>query len=193
MSIQGFWPVTLTDKDVTLRPLRYSDRTAWREVRSRNREWLRRWDATMPNEGKSQGQRPPSFFSMVNLLRREAKEGRVLPFAITLEGAFVGQLTVGGIWGGSSRSAYFGYWIDQKVAGRGIMTRAVNLAATYCFEEMKLHRIEINVRPENEASRAVAIKCGFYEESFRPRYLHIDGDWRDHISYVKFRDTHEHK
>ena len=112
-----------------------------------------------------------------------------MPFAIEFEGSFVGQLTAGGIWGGSSRGCFFGYWIDQAVAGRGLMSRSVGLATDYCFDVMKMHRIEINIRPENLPSRAVAEKCGYTEESFRPRYLHIDGDWRDHVSYVRFRDT----
>ena len=47
-----------------------------------------------------------------------------------------------------------------------------------------LHRVELNVRPENERSRRVAGKVGFREEGLRRRYLHIDGGWRDHICYA---------
>ena len=53
------------------------------------------------------------------------------------------------------------------------------------LNQLALHRIEINLRPENEASRRVAEKCGYLFEGLRPRYLHIDGDWRDHLTYVK--------
>jgi len=187
--IPGYWPVELTDGDLILRPLRFSDRAAWREIRRRNADWLRPWDATLPPEGKKEGMQPPTFFAMLRAMRREAREGRAMPFAIEFKGRFVGQLTVGSIFGGSSRSAFFGYWIDQTVAGQGLMTRSVNLATDYCLNTMLMHRIEINIRPENAASRAVAEKCGYHFESFRPRYLHIDGDWRDHVSYVRFRDT----
>jgi ribosomal-protein-alanine N-acetyltransferase len=48
-----------------------------------------------------------------------------------------------------------------------------------------LHRIEINLRPENEASKKVAIKAGYLLEGARNKYLHIAGDWRDHITFVK--------
>jgi ribosomal-protein-alanine N-acetyltransferase len=189
MTVPGFWPVTLTEGGLVLRPLRLSDRRAWREVRKRNKQWLSQWDATMPAEGQIVGQRPPNYNMMMRIMRKEAREGRALPFAIEFEGRFVGQLTVGGIWGGSSRGAFFGYWIDESVAGRGLMTKSVELATDYCLNTMMLHRIEINVRPENAASCAVALKAGFTQESYRPRYLHIDGDWRDHIGFVKFRDT----
>ena len=30
----------------------------------------------------------------------------------------------------------------------------------------------------------VAEKLGFRDEGMRPRLLHIDGDWRDHLSYA---------
>lgn len=191
MTIPGFWPVVLTDGDLVLRPLRWSDRKPWREIRTRNVDYLTPWDATMPPEGRTPGMRPPTFTTMLRIMRREAREGRALPFALEYQGKFVGQLTVGSIWGGSSRGAYFGYWIDQAVSGHGLMTRAVALATDYCLNSMHMHRIEINIRPENNASRAVAEKCGYHVESFRPRYLHIDGEWRDHVSYVRFRDTPE--
>lgn len=191
MTIPGYWPIVLTDGDLVLRPLRLLDRRPWQEIRRRNAEYLQPWDASMPPEGKVEGMRPPTFFTMLRIMRREAREGRAMPFALAYRGKFVGQLTVGSIWGGSSRGAYFGYWIDQAVSGQGLMTRAVALATEYCLDSMHMHRIEINIRPENTASRQVAEKCGYHIESFRPRYLHIDGAWRDHVSYVRFRDTLE--
>jgi ribosomal-protein-alanine N-acetyltransferase len=106
-----------------------------------------------------------------------------MPFVVTFGGLLVGQLTVGGISWGSLRSAHIGYWVDQEVAGRGIMPTAVAMATDHCFA-VGLHRMEINIRPENVASRRVVEKLGFRPEGLRPRYLHIDGDWRDHLSFA---------
>jgi ribosomal-protein-alanine N-acetyltransferase len=108
----------------------------------------------------------------------------MLPLAITWDGRFVGQLTVGGITWGSQRGAHMGYWVDRRFAGRGIMPTAVALAADYAFTELGLHRIEINIRPENTPSRRVVEKLGFRDEGIRQRYLHIAGDWRDHLCYA---------
>ena len=126
---------------------------------------------------------PPTYSAMVRRLRTEAREGRTMPFVITFGGDLVGQLTVGGISWGSLRSAHIGYWVDRRVAGRGIMPTAVAMATDHCFA-IGLHRIEINIRPENMASRRVVEKLGFRPEGLRPRYLHIDGDWRDHLSFA---------
>ena len=178
------WPVTLACGDVGLRPLRQTDVRRWREVRRRNAEWLRPWEATLPMEGLTTGDVIPTFALMVRRLRREAREGRMLPWALTYQGDLVGQVTVGGITWGSLRSAYIGYWIDQDVAGRGITPTGVAMALDYCFEELKLHRIEINIRPENAASLRVVDKLGLRLEGDRLAYLHIDGEWRDHLVFV---------
>ncbi len=180
------WPVTLTHGDITLRPLRQSDARRWREVRRRNLEWLRPWEATLPPEARAEGDVIPTFGMMVRRLRREAKDGRTLPWALVYQGDLVGQVTVGGIAWGSLRAAYIGYWIDSAVAGRGIMPTAVAMAIDHCLESMGLHRLEINIRPENAASLRVVEKLGLRLEGERAAYLHIDGDWRDHVSYVVY-------
>jgi ribosomal-protein-alanine N-acetyltransferase len=180
------WPVTLTQDDVTLRPLRVSDAGRWREVRRRNVEWLRPWEATLPSEALAEGESPPTFGMMVRRLRREAKEGRTLPWVVSYQGALVGQVTVGGIAWGSLRAAYIGYWIDSAVAGRGIMPLAVAMACDYSFDVMRLHRIEINIRPENSASLRVVEKLELRQEGRRAEYLHIDGAWRDHVTFVVY-------
>jgi ribosomal-protein-alanine N-acetyltransferase len=174
------WPVTLTEGAITLRPLRQRDAREWRAVRSRNADWLRPWEATSPEPVVDS---PPTFSAMVRRLKAEARDGRTMPLVITFGDALVGQLTVGGISWGSLRSAHIGYWVDQRVAGRGIMPTAVAMATDHCFAA-GLHRIEINIRPENLASRRVVEKLGFRPEGMRPRYLHIDGDWRDHLSFA---------
>lgn len=172
--------MTLRDGRVELRPLRSRDAAAWREVRRRNVEWLRPWEATSP----SPTDRPPSFGQMTRRLGGQARRGEALPFALTYDGAFAGQVTVSGITWGSACSASIGYWVDGALAGRGIMPAAVALATDHCFGIIGLHRIEINIRPENLASRRVVEKLGFREEGLRPRLLHIDGQWADHISYA---------
>ena len=162
---------------VGLRPLAMSDATAWNDVRRRNTEWLRPWEATVPPGDR---EAPRTFRALVRDLRHQAREGRALPFAVTLDEQFVGQLTVNNIVGGSARWGQIGYWVDQRVAGRGVIPTAVALAVDHCLLERGLHRIEVAIRPENAASLRVVEKLGLTEVGYAPRYLHIDGGWRDH-------------
>lgn len=182
------WPVTLRHGPVMLAPLRHRDGGVWERVRRENNEWLRPWEATLPS-GSEPG--PATYAGLVRALARQAREGRMLPWLVWWDptdgrhyGQLAGQLTVSGIVGGSASWGQIGYWVDQRLAGRGIIPTAVALAVDYCFTAMRLHRVEIAIRPENVRSLRVVAKLGFRPEGLRPRYLHIDGDWRDHLVFA---------
>jgi len=180
------WPYLITDQEITLRPLRFRDRSIWHRVRRENAQWLAPWEATRP---AIEGDGPlPTFFEMVRYYNKEGRELRSISLAIWLRTdkgeLFIGQITLGGIVFGAYRGAHIGYWIDQRYANRGYTSRAVRALTEFAFNELQLHRIEINLRPENGASRKVAEKSGYHFEGVRSRYLHIAGDWRDHLSFV---------
>lgn len=173
-----WWPVRLQAGRVGLRRIAYSDASAWSRLRNANVDWLGPWESTRP---PGLGSRPPRYRSMTRELRRQGREGRALPFVVTFDGdEMVGQLTVTGIVWGSARWAQLGYWIDEPLAGRGIIPTAVAMACDHCFFTMGLHRMEVAIRPENTASLRVVEKLGFTEIGYAPRYLHIAGTWRDH-------------
>lgn len=167
---------------VLLRPLRLRDKRAWLELRRRNHDWLKPWEATSPNQIHFD---PPRYWELVLFQRREARALRSLAMMIWVDGQMVGQINLGGIAFGALRGANIGYWIDQGHSNRGITTEAVITLTEYAFVELRLHRIEIAFRPENDASKRVAEKSGYSYEGMRPRFLHIDGQWRDHIVYVR--------
>jgi ribosomal-protein-alanine N-acetyltransferase len=173
------WPVELSEGNVVLRALRRRDARRWRELRLANAAWLAPWEATQPNP-----ERPPSFPEMVGALSREARAGRCLPFVVEVDGVLVGQVTVSGITWGSMRSGHIGYWIDRDAAGRGVIPTAVAMVVDHCFFDLGLHRVEVNIRPENVASLRVVEKLGFRPEGIRRAFLHIDGAWRDHASFA---------
>ena len=171
------WPERLTQGDVTLRPLSPRDAKAWRQIRSRNADWLGPWDATRPPGADS---RAKSFTELARQLARMARAGQTMPFALEVRGEFAGQVTVNNIVRGSAQFASVGYWLDRRYAGRGIMPLAVAMVIDHCFWTAGLHRIEICIRPENSNSLRVVEKLGIKEIGYAPRFLHIDGEWRDH-------------
>lgn len=180
------WPVTLECGDLVLRPIRYRDKKEWTEVRGRNSEWLAPWEASNPDPAGGL----PSYRQMVRSLNAQAAQATALPFLITerVPGAakapIVGQLTVSSIMWGSAMMATLGYWVDQSRAGRGIAPTAVALATDHCFRALGLHRMEINIRPQNSPSLRVVEKLGFRDEGYRQRYLHINGAWADHRTFA---------
>jgi ribosomal-protein-alanine N-acetyltransferase len=183
--MKSSWPIEINGHDISLRPLRFRDKTQWNRVRAENRDWLSPWEATIPHSGEESYNQLPSFFEMVRILNTEARSGRSLSFAIWHQSQMIGQITLGGVMYGAMRGGHIGYWIDRNFANRGFTTQAVEILTQYAFTEINLHRLEINLRPENASSRRVAEKAGYIFEGERPRYLHIDGQWRDHITFVK--------
>jgi ribosomal-protein-alanine N-acetyltransferase len=188
------WPVSLAHDDVGVRPLRLRDAAAWVEVRQANEEWLAPWEGSPASAG------PPTatwaernsaavFTAMLRQHRTEARAGRALPCAVTWQGRLVGQVTVTGIVRGAFDSCHVGYWVDGRVAGRGIAPTALALVVDHCLGPVGLHRVEANVRPGNVASLRVVEKLGFREEARHERYLYIDGDWRDHVGFALTDDS----
>ncbi|UVJ38475.1 GNAT family N-acetyltransferase [Arthrobacter sp. CJ23] len=182
----AIWPVTLEHGDLALRPIRYRDRREWTEVRSRNTDWLAPWEASNP----APGGHLPNYRQMVASLNEQARHASALPFVITertpgfREPRIVGQLTVSSIVWGSAMMATLGYWVDQARAGHGIAPTAVAMATDHCFRTLGLHRMEINIRPENAPSLRVVEKLGFRDEGHRERFLHINGEWADHRTFA---------
>lgn len=170
---------TLSHGDVTIRPIRLRDARSLERELLDNRGWLRRWEATNPVG-------PMNFDvrgSIRNLLSH-AREGFGLPYLIEHGGELAGQLNVSSIAYGSLSSATIGYWVSERFAGKGVTPTAVALATDHCFFTMGLHRMEICIRPENEPSLRVVEKLGFRYEGLRRRYIHINGDWRDHFCFA---------
>ena len=181
----GLWPATVTARrigsaPVILRPLRGKDRREWEALRAENIEWLRPWEATSPEPVTTR----LAFRQLLRHFDREAADGRLQPFVIETEGRLVGQMHLFGIAWGSLRSASAGYWVAESVAGQGIMPLALAAACDHAFLGLGLHRVEVNIRPENTASLRVVKKLGFRDEGLRLRYLHIAGEWRDHRSFA---------
>jgi ribosomal-protein-alanine N-acetyltransferase len=92
----------------------------------------------------------------------------------------IGVCNLSQIFLGNLKSAFLGYWIGAKFAGQGYMTEALGLVLSYAFEDLRLHRIEANVQPDNLNSKALVARLGFRLEGFSPRYLKVAGRWKDH-------------
>lgn len=181
------WPTALVCGDIGVRPFRLRDAQAWSESRIRNKEWLAPWEGRQPSLPPSTWEErhsPAAFAAMLRGMRRDARAGRGLPFAVMLSGSLVGQVTVSNVVRGAFQSASVGYWIDRSAAGRGVIPTALALVVDHCFGAVGLHRIEANIRPENEPSLRVMRKLGFREEGLHRKFLYIDDGWRDHLAFA---------
>lgn len=165
---------------VTLRPLHREDRADWDRMRREEADWLRPWEATLPS-----GSGPPAPFRRVRRdLERAARRGEVLPFGIDLDHRLVGQMHLFDIVWGSRHTGTAGYWLSRAATGRGVATWSLAMLIDFSIREAGLHRVEVNVRPENERSLAVVRRLGLREEGLRRGLVHVDGRWRDHVGFA---------
>lgn len=104
-------------------------------------------------------------------------------------GGIVGVVNLTEIIRGPLLSAFLGFYGSAEQAGRGLMAESVRLVVAHAFGPLGLHRVEANIQPDNERSRALARSCGFSQEGLSPRYLMIGGRWRDHERWAILADA----
>ena len=123
---------------IAIRLVRARDARALQNELLTNRSWLKPWEATSPDG-------PVSFDMRLGIRRllQQHRDGQGVPFVMEYDGEIAGQLNVWGIARGSLASATIGYWVSERFAGRGITPTSVALATDACFDEMRLHRMEI--------------------------------------------------
>jgi ribosomal-protein-alanine N-acetyltransferase len=160
---------------VELRDLKKRDARKLQTLLIKDRAWLSPWEATTPGI-----RYPVDARDLISNLLYQQRKGSGLAFVIEVEGELAGQINVANILYGSVSSASIGYWIGKDFAGRGAMPIAVALTIDHLFDELHLHRVEIDIRPENDASLRVVQKLQLREEGIKERFIHIDGQWRDH-------------
>ena len=163
---------------MAISPPTEADETAFLEAMRRSRRLHGRW-ARMPET-------PEAF---ATYLAKSAEPRRSYYLARLRDGgAIVGYLNLGEIIRGSLDQAYIGYGGVAGHAGKGYMSDAMQLVLREAFVSLKLHRIEANIQPGNELSIALARRNGFELEGFSPRYLKINGRWRDHERWAITRE-----
>ena len=108
-----------------------------------------------------------------------------------LSGAMVGEIEFFPI-----TTYLHGYEISYQLfgsghAGRGDTTEAVNLLVGYLFGRRQVNRMQLNIHPDNAASRRIAEKCGFMLEGrMRGCWFH-QGRFHDLEVWSLLREEHE--
>lgn len=121
-------------------------------------------------------------------LRRNRREDVSTLLICRTDGGIAGVATLSRIVRGAFQSAMLGYYAFAPSSGQGLMTEGIEAMVAHAFEVLGLHRVEVNIQPENKRSIALAQRCGFFREGFSPRYLKVGGRWRDHERWALLTD-----
>jgi len=126
------------------------------------------------------------FTAFLNRAAREDQASYLIRH--TACGGLIGYVNINNIVRGALRSGYLGYAAFRAHAGRGLMTAGLSAVVTDAFSRIALHRLEANIQPDNTPSLNLVRRLGFRREGFSPRYLLIDGQWRDHERWAMLAD-----
>ena len=174
----------LSGKRLTLKTLNPAYADEMLEYYNNNKEHLHEVEPT----------RDQSFYSVEvqrNILVENYKQnlnGTALDMGIFIDDEFIGKIKLSNIVYGVFKSAFVGYSIDKDHQGKGYMKESLNLVLEYAFDVMGLHRIEASTLLDNEKSQGVLNACGFIKVGVNPKYLFINGEWRDHITFSKIAE-----
>ena len=112
------------------------------------------------------------------------KQGELLAMMVEVNGELAGYVTLGAVQRGALSQGILGYWIISRWAGKGVTSLAAAAVIDLVLGPLNLHRVEVNVRPENIPSLALCRKLGLREEGYRERYMNIGGKWADHVLFA---------
>lgn len=161
-------------KRIFLRRPAPQDRREYLALRRRSASFLRPWEPR-PSAKSAAARQFAAWLSSARSGRSEK-----LLLCSNEDGAILGAINLNEIVRGPAQTAYLGYWIGAPYAKRGYMTEGLPLALRHAFQVLGLHRVEANIMPTNRPSLALVTRAKFRREGYSPRYLKIDGRWRDH-------------
>jgi ribosomal-protein-alanine N-acetyltransferase len=113
-------------------------------------------------------------------VQRSRKSSNACHFVCTRDGDLAGVININEIVRGVFCSGYLGYYAFVPHDGCGYMRSGLTTVIQRAFRRYGLHRLEANIQPENARSIALVRSLGFEREGHSPRYLKINGRWRDH-------------
>ncbi|WP_226477366.1 ribosomal protein S5-alanine N-acetyltransferase [Pseudomonas sp. MWU16-30323] len=142
-----------------------------------NRDFLKPWEPS----------RDEAFFELTAITERlktladKTASGEALHLLIFSHGTIIGACNFSYIVRGAFQACHLGYALAESAQGKGLMHEALTAAIAHVFDEMQLHRIMANYRPENERSARLLARLGFEREGEARAYLKINGVWTDHV------------
>ena len=176
-----YYNVDLKGRRISVRSLGPDDAQSMLDFYARNKDHL------APYEPR----RDESFYTLktqTEILKESYTElinGTGITLGIFKNDSLIGRIKISDIVYGIFKSCYLGYCMAKDHQGNGYMKEAVNLVLEYIKNDLELHRVEASTLVDNVKSQSVLKSCGFEELGLNKKYLYINGDWRDHITFYK--------
>ena len=175
----------LIGKKVFLRYPETKDWKEWAELRQKSRKFLQPWEPHWPKNYLTKD----FFEQLVNQTHISIKNKTSYIYFIfhRVSKTLVGGINLTNMKNKLYKSITIGYWMGINFAGKGYMQDSIKNVCSFCFDDLKVNRIEAACLPKNIASKMVLIKSGFVIEGYAKKYLEINGKFEDHILLAKLK------
>lgn len=171
-----FPPIELTGERIALRQLDERDAAELLAIFG-DRQVMRYWSQS-PWTGEHDA------LAMIERDRLAFAEGSALRLGIELRpsGRVIGTVSLFNL-SHANRRAEIGYALARAHWGQGLMHESLMLLVDWAFETLKLHRLEADIDPANQASARSLQRLGFQREGLlRQRWI-VDGQVADTAFY----------
>ena len=177
---------TIEGQGVTLRLPQMAEFEEWAALRTASRDFLTPWEPSWPADDLTRA-------AFRRRLKRYAEDWRTdQSYAFFIfrkqDNLLLGGLTLANVRRGVAQAGSIGYWLGMPFASNGYMTAAVKGVLPFCFETLRLHRVEAACIPTNTASIRLLERCDFLREGYARQYLCINGVWQDHLLFARLKD-----
>lgn len=170
------------DADHVLRLVQPGDGAPLARAYATNRDHLAPWEPVRSNEFYTAAWQERHVDQCI----ADMDSGRGYRFVLVSDdGEIRGRMNLNNVVRGAFRSADLGYWIDGSRLRRGLAGRGVAELIRFAEDELSLHRLQAATLLTSVASQRVLSSAGFAEIGLAPQYLHIAGEWRDHLLFQR--------
>lgn len=171
---------------IFLRAPNLADYSGWTHLRAESRKFLTPWEPIWPADDLTRA----AFRRRIRRYQMEVRDDRAYPFFIfrQTDGVMLGGITLSNVTRGMTQTATIGYWMGERFASRGYMSRAVLALVPYAFGALRLHRVEAACLPHNAASIRLLERVGFRREGLARGLVCINGRWQDHLVFALLAD-----
>ena len=157
------------DEDLHLEKIKISHAGLLFEIIERDRNYLRRW---LPFVDQTRKEKDTADYIRQILSPHHRDQNAV--YTIWYRGEIAGLAGFKEIDMINNKSE-IGYWLAEKLQGKGIITRTVRKMIDFGFRNMKLNRIQIKVAVGNMKSAAIPRRLGLVLEGIeRHGEFHTD-------------------
>ena len=169
----------ISTQRLTLTPPAEADSEAMLDYHRGNRLHLQPWEPRRDETFYTDAAMAARVAAMVEAMR--AGSALHLLVRTAAGGPVIGEIGFTNIVRGAFQACHLGFSVCGQAQGQGLMHEALTGALAAVFDQVGLHRVMANYRPENARSARLLDRLGFEREGLARAYLHIDGAWRDHV------------